>query len=40
MSLAPTFDDVESAAARIAPYAARTPVMRSRVINEQLGAEV
>lgn len=40
MPLAPTFDDVESAAARIAPYAARTPVMRSRVINEQLGAEV
>ncbi|MDQ1720252.1 MAG: threo-3-hydroxy-L-aspartate ammonia-lyase [Pseudonocardiales bacterium] len=40
MPQAPTFDDVESAAARIAPYASRTPVMRSRVINEQLGAEV
>jgi threonine dehydratase len=40
MLLAPTFDDVESAAARIAPYASRTPVMRSRVINEQLDADV
>ncbi|ACZ87427.1 threo-3-hydroxy-L-aspartate ammonia-lyase [Streptosporangium roseum] len=40
MSLSPTFDDVRSAAARITPHAHRTPVLRSRRINEQVGADV
>jgi threonine dehydratase len=35
-----TFSDVEAAAARIAPQAHRTPVMRSRLINEQVGADL
>ncbi|SFI33087.1 threonine dehydratase [Streptosporangium canum] len=40
MSLSPTYDDVRSAAARIAPHTHRTPVLRSRRINEQVGADV
>ncbi|HEY2042809.1 MAG TPA: threo-3-hydroxy-L-aspartate ammonia-lyase [Jatrophihabitans sp.] len=40
MSQAPTFEDVENASVRLAPYAFRTPVLRSRLINEQLGADV
>ncbi|MER5326030.1 threo-3-hydroxy-L-aspartate ammonia-lyase [Streptosporangium roseum] len=40
MSLSPTYDDVRDAAARIAPHAHRTPVLRSRRINGQVGADV
>ncbi|MFD8533910.1 threo-3-hydroxy-L-aspartate ammonia-lyase [Streptosporangium canum] len=40
MSLSPTYDDVRSAAARITPHTHRTPVLRSRRINEQVGADV
>ncbi|MER5426375.1 threo-3-hydroxy-L-aspartate ammonia-lyase [Streptosporangium roseum] len=40
MSLSPTYDDVQGAAARIAPHAHRTPVLRSRRINGQVGADV
>lgn len=36
----PTYADVEAAAARLAGVAHRTPVLTSRTINEQLGAEV
>ncbi|EJB8403766.1 TPA: threo-3-hydroxy-L-aspartate ammonia-lyase [Pseudomonas aeruginosa] len=36
----PTYDDVIAAAARIAGYANRTPVMSSRTLDEELGAEV
>jgi threonine dehydratase len=40
MLQSPTYGDVEAAAARIAPAAHRTPVLRSRLINEQVGADV
>ncbi|MGS2647635.1 threo-3-hydroxy-L-aspartate ammonia-lyase [Streptosporangium sp. LJ11] len=36
----PTYDDVLSAAAHIAPRAHRTPVLRSRRINESVGTDV
>jgi threonine dehydratase len=36
----PTFDDVVAAADRIKGYAYRTPVITSRTIGEELGAEV
>ena len=36
----PTLNDIEQAAARIAPYAVRTPVLRSAVLDEQLDAQV
>jgi len=36
----PTFDDVVAAAQRIAGAAHRTPVMTSRTVNEEFGAEV
>ena len=36
----PTFADVIAAAGRLAGHAHRTPVMTSRTINEELGAEV
>ena len=36
----PTYDDVLAAAKRIEGYAHRTPVMTSRFLNEELGAEV
>ncbi|MGC5013381.1 threo-3-hydroxy-L-aspartate ammonia-lyase [Streptosporangium sp. DT93] len=36
----PTYEDVQDAAARIASHANRTPVLRSRRINEELGADV
>src|SRR5262249_5600833 len=36
----PTFDDVCAAAERIKGYAHRTPVITSRTVNEELGAEV
>jgi threonine dehydratase len=36
----PTFDDVVAAAKRIEGHAHRTPVMTSRTINDELGAEV
>ncbi len=36
----PTYDDVVAAAARIAGHANKTPVMTSRTLNAELGAEV
>ena len=36
----PTFDDVIAAAGRIKGFAHQTPVLTSRTINEELGAEV
>jgi threonine dehydratase len=36
----PTYDDVRDAAARIHSHAHRTPVLTSRRVNEQVGAEV
>jgi threo-3-hydroxy-L-aspartate ammonia-lyase len=36
----PTYEDVEAAAARIAPAAHRTPVLHSRLIDQLVGAEV
>ncbi|ERX40979.1 threo-3-hydroxy-L-aspartate ammonia-lyase [Pseudomonas aeruginosa] len=36
----PTYDDVIAAAVRIAGHANRTPVMSSRTLDEELGAEV
>lgn len=36
----PTFEDVRAAAARLAGTAHRTPVLGSRTLNEELGAEV
>jgi threonine dehydratase len=36
----PTYEDVEAAARRIAGSAHRTPVLRSRLVNEQVGADV
>jgi threo-3-hydroxy-L-aspartate ammonia-lyase len=36
----PTFEDVRAAAARLAGQAHRTPVLSSRTLNEELGAEV
>ena len=36
----PTFDDVTAAARRIAGHAHRTPVLTSRTVNAELGAEV
>jgi len=40
MTLAPTYDDVIAAAARIEGHAHKTPVFTSRTVNEALGAEV
>ena len=39
-SILPTFDDVLAAAARIAPHAHVTPVLRSRSIDELAGCEL
>lgn len=36
----PTYQDVEAAAQRIKPYATKTPVMTSRTVNQQFGAEL
>ncbi|MFD0888898.1 pyridoxal-phosphate dependent enzyme [Streptosporangium algeriense] len=36
----PTYDDVRDAAARISSHAHRTPVLRSRLVNESVGADV
>ena len=36
----PTYDDVVAAAARIEGYAHKTPVMTSRTVDEEFGAEV
>ena len=36
----PTFGDVLAAAARIAPYAQVTPVLRSSSLNDLVGAEL
>src|SRR5918912_1722408 len=38
--LLPTYEDVAAASARIAGHAHRTPVLTSRTVNEELGAEV
>ena len=40
MTTIPTYADVAAAAARIAGHAHRTPVMRSRTLNERVSAEV
>ncbi|HEY9027876.1 MAG TPA: threo-3-hydroxy-L-aspartate ammonia-lyase [Burkholderiaceae bacterium] len=40
MQVLPTYDDVVAAAARIQGHAHKTPVLTSRTVNEQLGAEV
>ncbi len=40
MRILPTYDDVRAAAARVAGHAHRTPVLRSRLVDEQVGAEV
>ena len=40
MPQSPTYDDDLAAASRIEGYAHRTPVMTSRMLNEELGAEV
>ncbi|MEU4831376.1 threo-3-hydroxy-L-aspartate ammonia-lyase [Streptosporangium sp. NPDC023615] len=40
MLRSPTYEDVRDAAVRIASHANRTPVLRSRRINEELGADV
>lgn len=40
MSNSPTFEDVARAAERIEGYAHRTPVLRSKIINELVGADV
>ena len=40
MSKLPTFDDVAAAAARLQGHAHRTPVMRSRMVDQALGAQV
>ena len=37
---APTYSDILAAAARIAPHAHATPIMRSRVIDEAAGCEL
>ena len=39
-STLPTFDDVLAAAARLQGHAHRTPVLQSRTLNAQLGAQV
>lgn len=39
-STTPSYDDVEHAAARVGRHAHRTPVMRSRLVNEALDADV
>lgn len=36
----PTFQDIEDASARIAPYANRTPVLTSRTLNDMTGGEL
>ena len=36
----PDYNDVAAAAERIADYANKTPVMTSRTVNEEFGAEV
>ena len=36
----PKFEDVEAAAARIAPYAVRTPLLENAELNDRLGARV
>ena len=40
MTMLPTYDDVVQAAARIEGVAHRTPVLTSRTVNEEFGAEV
>ena len=37
---APSFDDVRAAAARIAPHAVRTPVLRSAALDAVVGAQL
>jgi threo-3-hydroxy-L-aspartate ammonia-lyase len=38
--IVPTYDDVRAAAGRLAGHAHRTPVLRSRLVDEQVGAEL
>ena len=40
MTCFPTYDDVAAASARIEGHAHKTPVMTSRTVNEEIGAEV
>lgn len=40
MTSCPTFSDIQQAAARIKPYAHRTPVFTCRSLNEMLGAQL
>jgi threonine dehydratase len=40
MKRIPTYDDVVRAAERIAPYIHRTPVFRSRLVDERAGAHI
>jgi len=40
MKILPTFDDVSAAAERIKAHAHKTPVMTSRTVDEELGAQV
>jgi len=40
MQVLPTYDDVAAAAQRIEGHAHRTPVLRSRIADEELGAQV
>src|SRR2546427_747137 len=40
MTQSPTFADVQTAAARIKPYAHRTPVLTCTSLNELVGAEL
>jgi len=40
MTCLPTYDDVAAASARIKGHAHKTPVMTSRTVNEEIGAEV
>lgn len=40
MALLPSYDDVVAASERIRGHAHRTPVMTSRTVNDELGAEV
>lgn len=40
MSDLPTFEDVKAAAARIAPYAIRTPLIENHDLNERVGGRI
>ncbi len=40
LPLPPTLDDIKAAAKRIAPFAHRTPLLESRVLNERVGGRL